>query len=71
MEGRRVTFGIRNFLELITLAPMPLTRAKFGWMKWSKLDVRHRIDVMHVKKNGKIKDGENASLDLIKMSIWQ
>ena len=51
---------------------------------WSKLDVRHCLDVMHVKKNvcdslrgtlmnikGKAKDGMNACLDLIEMNIWE
>ena len=49
---------------------------------WSKLDVRHCIDVMHVEKNvcdsligtllniqGKTKDGVNARLDLVDMNI--
>ncbi|KAG2371826.1 uncharacterized protein HKW66_Vig0239470 [Vigna angularis] len=49
---------------------------------WSKLDVRHCIDVMHVEKNvcdsligtllniqGKTKDGVNARLDLVDMKI--
>jgi len=49
---------------------------------WSKLDVRHCIDVMHVEKivcdsligtllniKGKTKDGVNARLDMIEMNI--
>jgi len=49
---------------------------------WSKLQVRHSINVMHVEKNvcdsligtllniqGKTKDGVNARLDLVEMKI--
>jgi len=49
---------------------------------WSRLEVRHYIDVMHVEKNvcdsligtllninGKTNDGLNARLDLIEMNI--
>ena len=49
---------------------------------WSRLEVRHSINVMHVEKNvcdsvigtllninGKTKDGLNDRLDLIKMNI--
>ena len=49
---------------------------------WSKLDVRHCIDVMHVEKNvcdsiigtllyikGKTKDGINACKDLVEMGV--
>jgi len=49
---------------------------------WSKLDVRHCIDVMHVEKNvcdsiirtllnikGKTKDGINARKDLVEMGV--
>ena len=49
---------------------------------WSRLKVKHCIDLMHVKKNvcyslistllninGKTKDGINARLDLIEMNI--
>ena len=49
---------------------------------WSKLDVRHCIDVMHVEKNvcdriigtllnikGKTKDGINARRDLVEMGV--
>ena len=51
---------------------------------WSRLDVRHCIDVMHVEKNvcdsivgtllninGKTKDGVNARLDMLEMGIRQ
>jgi len=50
---------------------------------WSKLDVRHCIDVMHVEKNvcdsiietllnikGKTKDGINARKYLVEMGVW-
>jgi len=50
---------------------------------WSKLDVRHCIDVMHVEKNvcdsiigtllnlkGKTKDGINTRKDLVEMGVW-
>ena len=49
---------------------------------WSKLDVRHWIDVMHVEKNvcnsiigtllnikGKTKDGINAHKDMVEMGV--
>ena len=49
---------------------------------WSKLDVRHCIDVMHVEKNvcdiiigtllnikGKTKDGINARKDIVEMGV--
>jgi len=54
----------------------------FDLSYWSRLEVRHCIDVMHVEKNvcdsligtllninGKTKDGLNAHLDLIEMNI--
>ena len=54
----------------------------FDLSYWSKLEVRHYIDVMHVEKNvcdsligtllniqGKTKDGVNARLDLLEMNI--
>jgi len=54
----------------------------FDLLNWSRLEVRHCIDVMHVKKNvcdsligtllninEKMKDGLNARLDLIEMNI--
>jgi len=50
---------------------------------WSKLDVRHCINVMHVEKNvcdsiigtllnikGKTKDEINACKDLVEMGVW-
>ena len=54
----------------------------FNLLYWSRLEVRHCIDVMHVENNvcdsligtllninGKTKDGLNARLDLIEMNI--
>jgi len=54
----------------------------FDLLNWLRLEVRHCIDVMHVKKNvcdsligtllninEKMKDGLNARLDLIEMNI--
>jgi len=54
----------------------------FKLLYWSKLDVRHCIDVMHVEKNvcdsiirtllnikGKTKDGINARKELIEMGV--
>lgn len=49
---------------------------------WSRLDVRHYLDVMHLKKNmcdsligtllsilGKTKDNKNSCLDMVEMGI--
>jgi len=57
-------------------------KINFGLPYWSRLEVKHCIDVMHVEKNvcdtligtllninGKTKDGLNARLDLIEMNI--
>jgi len=65
-----------------TSSPLKKKSIFFYLPYWSKLQVRHCIDVMHVKKNvcdnligtllniqGKTKDGVNAPLDVVEMKI--
>ena len=65
-----------------TTSPWKKKSIFFDLPYWSKLEVRHCIDVMHVEKNvcdsligtllniqGKTKDGVNARLDMLEMNI--